>query len=315
MFNERQSISSKGRKQEFPAIKIDNVVIVLTGKILKTASIFDEVWLDCNFVDTNKIIEVIQESKNKPDIFTFCQLDFKKPRFHFTSEIINIAAIPISNYDHWWTKQINSKERNMIRKAQKNGVDVRLADFDEKLIEGIEKINNETPVRQGKPFWHYHKCVEHIKESHSSYLARSEFIGAYSNEELIGYIKIVYMAGVAGIMQIISTIKDRDKAPNNALIAKAVEICAKREVKYLIYGEYDYGKKEHNSLLDFKKKNGFIKIEYPRYYVPLTLKGKFAIQFGLHKGFMKMMPVWLITTMTKLRSDYYNFVKIKFKDH
>jgi hypothetical protein len=245
---------------------------------------------------------MMKQSKNKPDIFTFSQLDFKEPRFPFLSETINVAAIPITNYDNWFTKQINAKARNMVRKAHKNGVDVRLVAFDDKLFEGIVKIYNETPVRQGKTFWHYNKDVKLIHDGILSYITRCDFIGAYANGELLGFAKVVYMADMARIMQIISMIKDRDKAPNNALIAKAVEICAEKGARYLIYGDYDYGKENHNSLLNFKKQNGFQKIENTKYYVPITMKGRYAIQFGFHVGIIKMMPDWLRSTLTILRT-------------
>ena len=71
--------------------------------------------------------------------------------------------------------------------------------------------------------------------------------------------------------------KHRDKAPTNALIAKAVEVCAEKGISYLTYGKYHYGKKDAKSLSDFKMRHGFDKIDIPRYYVPLTLKAKFAL--------------------------------------
>jgi hypothetical protein len=193
----------------------------------------------------------------------------------------------------------------MVRKAQKKGVDVRLVPFDDKLMEGIEKIINETPIRQGRPFWHYGKDIALFRDENSSYLETSDFIGAYANEELLGYMKVVYLGEVAGVMQILSMVKDRNKAPNNALISKAVETCASKGIKYLFYGEYVYGKKEHSSLLDFKKSNGFEKIEFLRYYAPLTCKGRLAIKLGLHKGWTNILPASLKSTLTDLRSNYY----------
>ena len=44
-------------------------------------------------------------------------------------------------------------------------------------------------------------------------------------------------------MGIIAKIKHRDKAPMNALVAKAVEICAENKIPYLVYDKAYYGKK------------------------------------------------------------------------
>jgi hypothetical protein len=307
MFNEIQIISVKGKQQKVRAIRIDNVMLVATGTVLKIAQIHDEAWLDSKILpDPLKAIDMLQRAKNRPDIFTFCQRDFKTElQYDFPSELTNIAAIPITNYDFWWTKQISAKTRNMVRKAQKKGVDVQVVPFNDKLIAGIVKIINETPIRQGRPFWHYGKNGELLREENSSYLETSDFLGAHAMGELIGYMKMVYLGEVAGIMQILSMVKDRDKAPNNALLSKAVETCASKGIKYLFYGEYIYGKKEHSSLLDFKKSNGFEKIEFPRYYAPLTFKGQLAIKFGLHKGWTNILPASIKSALTDLRSHYY----------
>lgn len=307
MSNGMQKISVMGKQRKVPTIKLDNIVLVVIGKVLKIAQIHDEAWLDSRILpDPLKTIDMLLNSKSRPDIFTFSQRDFEtEQRYNFPFELTNIAAIPIKSYDYWWTKQIDGKTRNMIRKTQKKGVDVRVSVFDEKLVEQITKIYNETPIRQGKPFWHYGKSIEQIRLEDSSYLERSVFLGAYCGEELIGYLKMVSIGEIAGVMQILSMVKERDKAPNNALISKAVEICASKGIKHLFYGEYVYGKKEHSSLIDFKKNNGFKKIDFPRYYVPLTLKGQLAIKFGLHKGWSNILPADIKSALTDFRSKYY----------
>ena len=82
-------------------------------------------------------------------------------------------------------------------------------------------------------------------------------------------------------------IRHRKVASTNALIAKAVEVCAEKQAPYLVYGSIDYGKKGSTSLADFKRHNGFEKINLPRYYVPLTLKGRIALNSNFHKGLIK----------------------------
>ena len=96
-------------------------------------------------------------------------------------------------------------------------------------------IFNESPVRQGRPFWHYGKNFETVKWQFARYLHRERMIGAYFDGELVGFIMLAD-AGRFGITgQIISSLKHRDKSPNNALIAKAVEVCAEQKLDCLVY--------------------------------------------------------------------------------
>ena len=49
----------------------------------------------------------------------------------------SIAALPIKSYSFWWEKQIERKARNKVRKAQKNGVIVKPATFDDRFVQGM----------------------------------------------------------------------------------------------------------------------------------------------------------------------------------
>jgi hypothetical protein len=97
----------------------------------------------------------------------------------------------------------------------------------------------------------------------------------------------------------------RDKAPTNGLVAHAVRSCAERGVSYLFYDNFAYGKKEESSLADFKRHNGFQKVDVPRYYVPLTLVGRMAIPLGLHRGLLEWVPEPLGATYRKIRKFWY----------
>src|SRR4029077_11425504 len=89
--------------------------------------------------------------------------------------------------------------------------------------------------------------------------------------------------------QIISKIARRDLAPNNALLAKAVERCAEKEIPYLTYAYWlDNGRGE------FKRSNGFQRFDLPRYIIPLTQRGKLALRFGLHKNLRDALPQKLL---------------------
>ena len=96
-------------------------------------------------------------------------------------------------------------------------------------------------------------------------------------EELVGFIQIVYGDNIAIISQILSMQKHWDKAVNNALLAKAVEVCASKGERWLMYGRIG----NHPSLDKFKESNGFVKFPIARYYVPLTWKGRVGYTLGL----------------------------------
>ncbi len=182
------------------------------------------------------------------------------------------------------------------------GVVVKAADFnDDGFISGMMAIFNETPIRQDKPFWHYGKDVETIKKDFSRYLFREDIFGAYHNDDLIGFIFLADGGKYALLGQIISKIEHRDKAPNNALIAKAVEVCENRHYPHLVYSNWSAG-----SLGDFKRQNGFERVDLPRYYVPLTLKGAIVLRLRLHHGVVGVIPGRLKTYLVNLRNKWYS---------
>src|SRR5207249_7831640 len=121
------------------------------------------------------------------------------------------------------------------------GVEVREVSYDDDFVRGVTAIFNETPVRQGRRFWHYGKDFETVKRQFSRYLFREDLIGAYVKDELIGFIMLAN-AGRYGVLgQIISKIQHRDKSPNNDLIAKAVEVCARKGLPFLVYAYWGDG--------------------------------------------------------------------------
>jgi hypothetical protein len=169
-------------------------------------------------------------------------------------------------------------------------------------------INNESPMRQGRPFTHYGKDFDAVRKDYSSYIERSEYLGAYSENELIGLLRFVYLGKVASILELLSKNSHYDKRPANALIAKAVELCAKNGITHLIYGKYRYGNKKKGSLIDFKSRNGFEEFPIPRFYVPLTTKGKICVAFKLYRDLVGIFPEYLIYPLLGIRRLWYKLV-------
>jgi hypothetical protein len=145
-----------------------------------------------------------------------------------------IAALPIKNYSFWFEKQISAAARNKVRKAQKKGVVVAKVTFTDDFVREMISIFNETPIRQGRRFLHYGKDFATIKRQFSRYLFREEIFGAYLGEELLGFVMLADAGSYISLGQIISKIARRDLAPNNALLAKAVERCAEKRIPYLV---------------------------------------------------------------------------------
>jgi hypothetical protein len=254
------------------------------------------------------IISTLRASAKRIDLFTFVQrLPETTPKYKHPFEWDNFAALQISTFDNWWNEVLGFKGRNKAKQAEKKGVQVREIPLNEELIEGIWQIYNECPIRQGKRFPHYGMTREEIREYAGTFLDCSVFLGAFLDESLIGFAKLtIDESGTqAGLMHIISLIAHREKAPTNALIAQAVRSCEARGIPYLVYAKFGYGKKRRDSLSDFKGRNGFQRVDIPRYYVPLSPLGNLAFRAGMHRKIVDFLPEFLIAKLRSCRAALY----------
>jgi hypothetical protein len=251
--------------------------------------------------DPGAVIDALKRSKEiKGDIFTFWQrVPDLEPRHSYAMEWEDLAVLPITDYQHWWNHQIKSRVRNLIRKSEKEGVEVREASFDDEFVRGMVAIFNEAPVRQGRPFCHYGKDFETVKRQFSRFLFREDMIGAYYQGELIGFV-MLGNAGEFGITgQIISSLRHRDKATSNALIAKSVALCEKKRMSYLVYLHWG-----DDSLTEFKRRCGFERTRAPRYHVALTALGSLTLKARLHRGWSQALPKQLRSFLKQLRNAW-----------
>lgn len=258
--------------------------------------------------DPVSIVNGLQACGARVDLFTFAQrLPESEPKFSYPVEWDNFAVLPISTFENWWTQQIGFKARNKAKQAEKNGVVVREVVFDDALVDGIREIYNECPIRQRRRFPHYGKNFETVRREEATFLDSSVFIGAFFEGKLIGFVKLVpdETSTQAGLMNIISMVKYRDKVPQNALIAHAVRACASRGIRYLVYSKFDYGKKERDGLRDFKERNGFQRVDTPRYYVPLTALGRAAFRLGFHHSMTERIPEAVAGRLRDLRAGWW----------
>ena len=299
-------ISTMGRKIQAPAVRLDDVIVVMSGKFIRLGEVFDAYWREADMLpDLQCVVEQLKTAVNRPDVFTFVQrAPETQPRYDYYMEWDNVAAIPVSTHENWLREQISSASRRNIRTSEKKGVTVRVEPYDEKYVRGIMSIYNESPIRAGRKFWHHGKPFEVVEAENGTYRERSTYLGAYLQDEFIGYMKIVWDTRSAAIMQIISKLEYRDRRPNNARMSHAVKLCAERGVKYLLYERLIYGNKGEDSLTRFKRENGFIRMDLPRFYIPLTLKGKIALMFGLHREMKEIVPQRLRQQLVDLRDKW-----------
>ena len=280
--------------------------VIVRGQVCRIAHVDAD---DYKFLDDpESAIVQVRQSGLRIDIFTFMQkLPDTAPKYKYPMEWDNMAVLPVTTFENWWTKQIGFKARNKAKQAEKKGVSIREVPFDDALARGIWEIYNECPVRQGRRFPHYGKSLETVHAMSSTFLDSSVYIGAYDGEQLIGFIKLTMddTKTQAGIMHIISRLQHRDKAPTNALVAQAVRSCADRGVSYLVYSKFAYGKKLNSSLSEFKERNAFARVDIPRYYVPLTGWGSIALKLGLQHRLADRLPESLAGKIREMRSNWY----------
>jgi len=269
---------------------------------------FDARGYEKNVCPTETFVKKLKD--REVDIFTFIERRWvhtiPNPHRSWIKANDNVALLQIPSYDEWW-KKIGKKTRNMIRKAEKSGVTTKISAADEEFAEGIWKIYNETPIRQGRAFPHYGVTLQTVKRRVLS-SKKSTFIGAYFEGALVGFIQLVHGDDITIISQILSLQEQWDKAVNNALLAKSVEVCGNQQERWLIYGRMG----NHPSLDRFKQSNGFQRFPLTRYYIPLTRKGKIAAKLGLDREIKDAIPRrikyslipiynWMSRTKTEMR--------------
>lgn len=302
-------ISVKGKWIKVPALDVGGYKLVVRGKRPKIAVVWDEDWLESEINDPDVCLKALKEehSGSRADIFTFVQKPpATAPRYDYPMEWESVAVVSTGNFKEWWEK-LPQETRKNVRRAQKRGVTVKVCQLNDELISELVDLNNDSAFRQRKRYRHYGKSFEQVRKDHLSFLDRSELIGAYFGDELIGFVKLVYRGEIASILEFLPKSSHKDKRPANALIAKAVEICEAKGIPYMTYGLFNYGNKHDCSLREFKIRNGFVEILVPRYYVPLTARGRFFMKLRLHHGLLGMLPQSLITLCVAAREKWHNF--------
>jgi hypothetical protein len=289
----------KGRPSTLSCVRLAGHTFVIESGPLTVVRLQDE-WFE-DLAQPQAALDALQASNIKADLFTFWQrMPNVEPAHPYALEWQEIAALPVTTHEHWLKNQIRPRVRSQIRKAHKDGLTVKEVPYDDEFVRGMTAIFNESPVRQGRPFWHYGKDFETVKQQFSRYLFREWMIGAYHEDRLVGFMMLANAGRFALTGQIIASLHHRDLSPNNALISKAVETCEARGLAHLIYLFWS-----DDSLGEFKRRCGFEKVRMPRYCVPLTWKGRLALKTGLHHGWKAMLPAGMLRSLKQARSAWH----------
>lgn len=288
-------------------MKVNGKDIQIKGRLIRIANIDGDKYTFPD--DPEAFISELRMCGSRIDLFTFLQkVPETTPKYDYPMEWDNLAVLPISTFDYWWQRQLRSYPRNRARQAEKKGVKFREVPFGDPLLKGICEVYNETPIRQGKLFPHYGMTMERAHAYAGTFPERSVYLGAFVDDRMIGFIKLVIeeTGTHACIVHILSMVQHRDKAPTNGLIAEAVRFCASRKISYLVYENFSYGKKEGDTLSHFKEVNGFLRMDLPRYYIPLNSIGRIALKTGLHRPFIDHVPEPWLAKFREVRTAWYS---------
>jgi len=283
------------------AAPLGHPIVAFSGRLLRIAKVRDE-----PYESLDKPLETLAEIRSLrplPDLFTFAQpISDSKPKYDFCQSSDVYAVLPLTTYDKWFKSGIDFKTRNKLRKSPKAGVDIRKVELTDEFVNGVIDIYNESPIVQGRRNWHYGKNLTEMRAMLATFPGRSTFAGAFLGTELIGFIKLVQGKNVVHFMHIIAKSAQRDKAPTNALLGKAIELACESKAAYLHFGIWS-----RRGLGVFKMNHGFMPHPVPRYYVPLTAKGKLLVKLGLHRPIKERIPDKWIDMVADLRTKWYSY--------
>src|SRR4029453_2210088 len=120
----------KGQPTHVDCFEIEGQTYSLTKGVATTLRLEEEWYEDVK--DPHAVLAALKDARVQVDLFTFWQrLPETEPRFLFYFEWESVAALPVQTFAYWWDKQIKAATRNLLRKSQKKGVEVREACYDD----------------------------------------------------------------------------------------------------------------------------------------------------------------------------------------
>ena len=274
--------------------------ISVKGRVFTTARLRYE-WSEY-LEDPVGMIQALRQGPTIADLFTFVTEVFDDhPDYSFPKEPECLSVLTIKDYESWWNG-IGFKVRNKIRKPAKCGVELRMVQLDDDFVKGVDDIYNESPVRQNRKFVHYRQGLAITRKELHAFSDRAYLVGAYHGAELIGFMKLLRTKNVLRTVHIIAKLAHREIPVMDALIAKGVELCDQNKIKHLLYGSWTDG-----GLGDFRLKHGFVRVEVPRYFVPLNQRGRLMLRLSLHRPLRERLPKSWVEFFKGLRARWNSF--------
>src|SRR5579872_2185959 len=108
--------SSSRRVKSRTPMKICGTDIRVRGRLLRIAQLEGDKYefLD----DPEAMLDGLRQAGARIDLFTFMQkLPQTSPKYAYPFEWDNLAVLPVSTFDHWWTQQLGFKARNKAKQA------------------------------------------------------------------------------------------------------------------------------------------------------------------------------------------------------
>ena len=173
-----------------------------------------------------------------------------------------------------------------MRRASKRGVAVKAAEFSTTFVEVSNR--STTKYQVGPKFG--------TTADPKRWMENATCLGAASSSAFFGQtIGCRLITWTIGGCQILS-MSCLDSGPN-ALLKPWV--CSQES--FFVYGNTLRGN-PNTTLAEFKRRNGFEQMNFPRYYVPLTLKGRLALMLKLHRSLTQLLPPELAAFLIKVRA-------------
>lgn len=196
--------------------------------------LFKEKYI-CGFVRFHPLLENVKNCKDCFDIF-----------FDRNTVCINTEMTS----EEIWTKQITSKNRNMIRKAEKNGL-VYKAEYDfQSMKEFIELYNTTMKRLNAEEFYYFN---ENYYRKFIEYFGGSAFLGTVRKDNKLVCAALFMYSKEYGHYHLEGSDHNYSSlGANNLLLWKtALELHEHNVKEFHLGGGYDSS--ENNSLLKFKK--------------------------------------------------------------
>ena len=114
-------------------INVRGVDIRIEGRLIRFARLEREKYEV--LTDPESVLEGLRSSGVRIDLFTFIQTPPEtQPKYTYPMEWDNLAVLPVSTFDEWYSRQIRFAPRGRVRQAEKKGVTVRELPFDDSLV-------------------------------------------------------------------------------------------------------------------------------------------------------------------------------------